>query len=207
MTFRAPTIRDVIVVDSFYSSPETVRDTALRLRYYRAPGNVAAAQSRTPAFSRNVVNRFSELVACDVYFNHAEANFGHFRVELSSDQPRLLVHADREDWAALIHLSLPACIRGGTALLRHRATRLTGPPTDEEASSLGYANAADFDDRVLLRDTLDVHAWDMIGFVPARFNRLLLLRGSIFYHAPWGQFGDSFQTGRLTQHFFFNELR
>lgn len=204
MSFQSPSETEIIIIDDFFADPKRIRSAALALKYYRAPGNVAAAQSRTALFSRGVVDRFSKLVGSSITYDHKEANFGHFRLEVKSDRPRLLVHADHEDWAGLVHLSRPENIEGGTAFLTHKETGLTGPPTNAEAQMLGYEDAAAFDREVLLRDTLNPDAWQLSSLVPAVFNRLLLVRGSIYYHAPWGQFGDCFESGRLTQHFFFN---
>ena len=42
--------------------------------------------------------------------------------------------------------------------------------------------------------------WDQIGELPMRFNRLIVLMAQCF-HASTGIFGDTPESGRLTQHF------
>ncbi len=45
---------------------------------------------------------------------------------------------------------------------------------------------------------------DTIGNV---YNRLIFFRGGLIPHRSNMSFGDSLETGRLTQHFFFNEVK
>jgi hypothetical protein len=48
----------------------------------------------------------------------------------------------------------------------------------------------------------DQSLWEMIGQIPMRYNRVVLLMGQCF-HGSTGIFGHNKESGRLTQHFEF----
>ncbi|MEH2539196.1 DUF6445 family protein [Bradyrhizobium sp. AZCC 1699] len=206
MTTLPPTVRDVLVVDDFYSNAQAVRQLALRLEYFRADQSASAAcQTKQWFISPRLVEKFSELVGHEViYDNYSGAAFGTFRLLREHDVGRMHVHADLHEWAGLVHLSLNENCRGGTGLFRHKETGLTGPPTDPEAKALGFRSAAAFEEEVLLHDTKVPSQWELTHFAAAKFNRLVLFRGSQFYHGYVNVFGKEREDARLTQNFFFN---
>jgi hypothetical protein len=105
----------------------------------------------------------------------------------------------------MVYLSPAAPMDAGTGFFRHRATGRTSPPTDREARELGYADADDFELKVVRRDMADLSCWEMVSHVSPVYNRLVLFRGSELYHAPLRGFGEDPASGRLTHCFFFDE--
>jgi hypothetical protein len=43
-----------------------------------------------------------------------------------------------------------------------------------------------------------------VGHVPIRFNRMVVLKGSVLYHRATSRFGTTVEDGRLLQRYFFN---
>lgn len=198
----------LIIVDNFYSRPDAVRQRALSSKYADItatdyPGFASRLRLETEALER----MFSELVRSELNLDSARFTWGGFRfiTEESGKLPK--VHADVAcDWAGMVYLTPNAPLSAGTAFYRHKETGFDAPPTDREARALGYIDASEFDDRVIHRDKADLSKWEQITCVGPVYNRLILFRGSDFYHAPLGGCGDSAESARLTHIFFFNEM-
>ena len=85
------------------------------------------------------------------------------------------------------------------------------PGVDKQDTAVGATDRWIDSDNVRWRYNLPekVGGWsslltDTIGNV---YNRLVLFRGKVIPHGPnLSGFGDSIETGRLTQHFFFDEV-
>lgn len=130
-----------------------------------------------------------------------EASFGEFRISLKSDLPRFksIFHADPYDISVVVNLRYPEA-KGeevqSTALYRHKQTGAIELPHS-------VAGARKFA-WVINQDTLNRDAWEEIKSISFQDNTAFAYCPRIF-HAPADAFrGETFETGRLTQHFFFN---
>ncbi|MCU7668526.1 hypothetical protein N7978_37260, partial [Bacillus thuringiensis] len=70
----------------------------------------------------------------------------------------------------------------------------------------GCDNIKDFDAKYVMPISKDLNKWDITYEIPIKYNRLVLFKGSKYFHAITDQFGNSIEDGRITQNFFFNEL-
>ncbi|GAB2616513.1 hypothetical protein GCM10027168_56170 [Streptomyces capparidis] len=198
----------VIVVDDFYAKPEAVRAKALSSRFGRIePSEYPGFVSRLVIESRSLEQVFTGLIGAELKVERGRFTWGGFRYITEKSGQSAVVHADTAvDWAGMVYLTPDAPMSAGTAFFRHRPTGLSSPPTDREARALGYADAREFDDRVIRPDRADPSRWEQIARIGPVYNRLILFRGCKHYHAPMGGFGDSPETARLTHMFFVNEL-
>jgi len=197
----------VIIVDDFYTKPHSVRERALTSQYANiSPTDYPGFASKLTLETDSLKKLFSDLVGAELYVDTARFSWGGFRF-ITEESGRLAkVHADvAADWAGMVYLTPDAPMKAGTAFFRHMETGFASPPTDRAARALGFADASEFDDQVVRRDKADLSKWEQITRVGPVFNRLVLFRGSEFYHAPMGGCGDSPDTARLTHIFFFNE--
>lgn len=198
----------IIIVDDFYENPHAVRELAMRSRYANIedtdyPGFASQLVLSNPALR----TRFEAMIGAEIIVDDARFTWGGFRFVTSDSGSRTIVHADAAiDWAAMIYLTPGAPDYAGTGFYRHRPTGLAGPPSDREARALGYADAAEFDDRVIRPDKADPSKWELIEQVAPRFNRLVLFQGGQMYHAPMGGCGADQNDARLTHIFFFNAV-
>ncbi|MBM7771683.1 hypothetical protein JOD54_001887 [Actinokineospora baliensis] len=196
----------VIVVDDFYPKPEVIRRRALESEYAditasRYPGY----QTRVNVESDAIKRTFEALIGAHVQVDRSRFTWGGFRFITSESGRRSRVHADINiDWAGMVYLTENAG-SAGTGFFRHRETGVERPPTDREARALGFADAHEFQQRVVARDDADFAKWELTTSIAPVYNRLILFRGCEFYHAPLGGSGDDFATSRLTHSFFFNE--
>jgi hypothetical protein len=171
-----------IVVDNFYAHPAAVRERALRSQY------ADISPTDYPGFASRMTIDSQSL---------------RFITEKSARGSK--VHADTAvDWAGMVYLTPDAPMSAGTGFFKHTTSGFDTPPTDRQARSLGYCDAAHFDDAVIRQDKADFSKWELIGQVEPVYNRLVLFRGGEQYHAPLGGCGDSPETARLTHIFFFN---
>jgi hypothetical protein len=199
----------VVVADNFYADPDAVRNAALRnsfnsFGHFNYPG----WQSNKFLSSEALWDRFEAIL--QVSLNRSSDRFavGAFRV-INQETGRLVkVHADTiVDWAAMVYLSPSAPADGGTGFFRHKTTGLTGPPTDEQARELGFADRESFERDVIRADMANLDQWELVGSVSPVYNRFVAFRGCEVYHAPLRGWGTTSRDGRMTHSFFFNEAR
>jgi hypothetical protein len=181
-----------IVVDDFYENPDEIVARALALPYIKEqavnyPGVMAHPfQDVSP-----LMERFARLLGgIDLKYRGTQ---GGFRVTTEADLATRtsLVHIDSSDFSAVIHLSQRSA--EGTYFYRHK--RLGLERVDQTDDPL-VAEA-------LQQDTLDLGAWEVIGLVPSKYNRLLLFDGKYFHSGAQRFSGNQLSDGRITQNFFF----
>lgn len=197
----------VIIVDDFYTSPDAVRARALTSEYANIePTDYPGYASRLRLEAASLEQTISSLIGAELNIDSARFTWGGFRFITAASGSAPKVHADvAVDWAGMVYLTPDAPMAAGTALFRHRATGFTGPPSDREARALGFADASEFDDRIIRRDKADLSKWEQIARIGPVYNRLILFRGGECYHAPMGGCGSGPTDARLTHIFFFNE--
>jgi hypothetical protein len=178
---------NLIVIDNFYTSPDTVRQYALQ-QEFNVTGNYPGKRSR-PYLSDDIKNAiaYNMQFAGKItdWFNHNPdaAYSGAFQITTAND--RTWIHSDFHNmWAGVLYLTPNAPVSSGTAFYRHKATgKYRRDPVDYE----GY----------------DYTKWEKFDVIGNKYNRLILFRGDLF-HASLDYFGHDLDTGRLFQTFFFN---
>lgn len=197
----------VIVLDNFYKNPDAVRRFALSLDYEdQSTPNYPGHQSVIPCLSKSIVARLEHEVGAKIDVEQSRGQMGYFRFIFASGKSRLKVHTDMLDWTVVIYLSPNCPPEVGTNLYRHKHTGLIGPPKPDELTELGYQSFEDFEQKVVVADTLNDNAWEITRRIEYRYNRCLLFKANELFHAHSKGYGDRFDNGRLTQNFFFNEL-
>lgn len=176
---------NVIIVDEFYNNVDSVREYALA-QPFDLKGNFPGARTKPylPDDLKASIQYIMRNAGGDITSWIEDAGFtGTFQICTAFD--RTWIHADNfNTWAGVCYLTPDAPLSAGTALYRHKAT---GEFQRKESYHEGY----------------DYTKWDMVDYIANRYNRLVLYRGNLF-HASTNYFGDSQQTGRLFQTFFFN---
>ena len=199
--------REYLVIDNFYKNPLDVRNLAEQAHYGKKgelSKNVPGIESLIPFYSPQIIQKFETAIGAKIQVDLDHNAFGRFRLALEKDQRKTKVHYDNTQWTAVIYLTPDEYCKGGTSFYRHKATGLISPPSAEELSSLGLTQEQ-FDREVVLADSLIENRWEATRLCSMKFNRCVLLRGSQYFHGSDQLFGDSFENGRLTQNFFFNE--
>lgn len=199
-------MKDIIVIDDFYENPLSVRELALKAKYYppqTLSPNYAGMESYHCYYTGALIEKFEKIVGNKIEVDLGRNVFGRFRSSAESRPRSTLVHMDDAEWSAVVYLSLDEDCQGGTAFYKHKETALFGPPDGEGLKKLGLSSLGEFDEKMVRRDSLDESKWERDVFVAMKFNRLLLFRGSERFHG-YPLFNGSPSTARLTQLFFFN---
>lgn len=182
---------NLIVADNFYNDPDPVREFALS-QEFSVRGNYPGL--RTKSFlndsHKEVINSLVSPASGGVtdwlLDENGDGYTGAFQMCTASD--RTWIHSDYNNmWAGVCYLTPNAPISGGTALYMHKRTgeRLSDGKDDHGEDGYDYTK------------------WEVVDRIGNIYNRLVLYPGKLF-HASIDYFGNSFETGRLFQTFFFN---
>lgn len=177
-----------MVIDNFYSNPDSVRAYALS-QEFNVKGNYPGARTKPylPEDVKSAIEFWVHPHSGRVTNWHEESGYtGAFQITTAQD--RTWIHSDHfNGWAAVCYLTPDAPYTGGTGLYRHRASgEFSRTDNDHE----GY----------------DYTKWDLFDRVGNKYNRLIIYRGNLF-HASLDYFGDNLLNGRLFQTFFFSTER
>lgn len=176
--------RTLLIIDDFYTSPDTVRQYALQ-QEYSVRGNFPGVRS-APYLSDDIKSAISHIMNFAGGVTDWLENGGYTGAfQLATCGDRTWIHTDYNNmWAGVLYLTPDAPHTAGTALYRHKATGEHQKVTDDHE---GY----------------DYTKWDQFDTIGNKYNRLVIYRGDLF-HASLDYFGDNLQNGRLFQTFFFN---
>ena len=175
---------NILVVDDFYTDPDSVRSFALQ-QEFGVQGNFPGL--RTASFLTPDVQETIQSVILNVAgevndWNSADGLTGRF--ELATAANRSWIHTDHfNTWAGVLYLTPDPPHTAGTGLFRHRATGATMSHQLPE-----YENQ-------------DMTKWDLVDNIGNKYNRLAMYRSDLF-HTSLDYFCHDLHTGRLFQLFF-----
>ena len=179
-----------LVVDNFYSDPDSVRSFALEKTFNYHPDYHKGKRTDERYLFDGLKEQFEKLVGRKItkWFEHGVN--GVFQYCIESD--KLVYHTDFQNYAGIIFLTPDSPPDSGTSLFRSKITKKM-KVTESEHNTVfdngnGYLNSELF-------ETVDT-----IGNV---YNRLLLF-DSHNIHAASNYFGTDKNNGRLFQLFFFD---
>jgi hypothetical protein len=178
---------ELLVIDNFYENPDIVRNYALS-QDFSVKGNYPGARTNPylPDDVKSCIEYWMAFAGPVTHWFEDQGYTGAF--QLATAQDRTWIHADHHNmWAGVCYLTPDAPYTGGTAFYRHKET---GEFRRSNKDHEGY----------------DYTKWDQFDRVGNKYNRLIIYRGDL-YHASLDYFGNSNETGRLFQTFFFNTER
>ena len=200
----SPPTGSLIIIDNFYNNPLETRQYILT-QEFSVQGNYPGRRTRSFATEelKNWIQKY-------IYpFGHKMTDFkvpkedgsdafsiynGAYQYTTSRD--RSWVHMDgNNNWAGVLFLTPNAPLSSGTGFYRfHDGTR-----TKREMEHRGNKEITD-------HCSQDMTKWELVDRIGNVFNRLILFNSHQF-HMSMDYFGDSLETGRLFQVFFFSTER
>lgn len=189
-------IVDYLVVDDFVSDPVAVRQSALDSGFGTwAPnkGEVGSSLYTGMNFWGDhgpLLRSLSAAVGLPVYPNSM-----FFRVT-NEDTEGAYVHSDREagDYTAIVYLSKHADEGSGTGFFRHKRSGLVCMPSFNELR----ADPQFFDQLKAEMVSGDPEHWELLQFIPGRFNRALVFVAPLFHSRfPKHGYGSTNEDGRM----------
>lgn len=176
--------RTLVVADDFLQEAQALRELALGLDF--SPRQHAGITYHGIGLQEvDLSEAISRVVGFAVHQRMA-----FFRLNLTQDNPSTYIHADgcEAEFAGVLHLTAPACCRGGTAFWKHIPT---GADRADESLSLTQAEQ-------LNRDGHHELLWDLTSVVMMRFNRFITYPANVFHSRyPKETWGATKQDARL----------
>lgn len=180
-----PPIPALVIVDDFYPDPDAMRKFALN-QDFNVEGNYPGLRTRSFA-TPDDKRRFEAILGRNIsYF--PEGYNGSFQI-VTKDR-KSWIHRDLTRFGGIVYLSPNPPANSGTIFYRHRETGLMKSGNAEMEKRLNF-------------DSHDESKWEVIDRIGNKFNRLILFDGFLT-HKSDEYFGDSPETGRLFQTFFFD---
>ena len=178
----------LFIVDAFYQNPDAIREFALQQEYTENIKYYKGLRS-TMAYRTNEMKESFEKIIGEPIVNWDGHGFnGCFQITTAEDPQ--VYHCDMQRWAAMIYLTPGAPFESGTRLHIHKKTWLShgNEPNIGDAFAGGFFDSTKFD---TVADASNV------------FNRLVIMDAK-HIHSAGTYFGNSKETGRLVQLFFFD---
>lgn len=186
-----------IVIDNFLNNPDQLREHCLGLSFE------GVHNPEDDIFYKdvdlNVPDKFRIEIVRKIEFLLGDQitkaiQFLRLRPKDSAYAPHE-VHSDKimGHYTALIYLNPNEQCEGGTAFVEHTSGNLSGHPETEEQIALWE------------KDNSELDKWNLVGFVPMVYNRLVIFRSDLLHYAePIGGFGNTKNNSRLVFTMFFN---
>lgn len=199
-------MENIYIIDDFYDNPDSIRKLALNATYNEFQNsNVAGYESEKSFYSDSHISKFEDLLNSKIIINQEKLIFGKFRYSLKNSVSNTHVHFDRAEWSAIIYLTEDKNCKGGLGIYSNKSTNLQQVPQSlRELNELGYNDLNHFDHNIVMKDTNDIDCWNILEYIPMKYNRMVLFQGSQYFHAITEKFGESINDSRLSHNFFFN---
>lgn len=206
MSYPLSVFERFYIVDDFYTDPDSVRAFALEQeKNNTTDGNYAGVMTQNAFLTQEHIEIFSQLVGHNV--QPSTSFTGKFRFSKSTDTFKQDIHFDPGDnnaaWAGVVYLTPDVKNTDGTIFWKHKRTGLESiPRTIEGIKEHGWNSVGDLK-TFLETEGLDYGYWNKTLTVPYKYNRLVLFRPWMF-HSPGPLFGETLETARMIQTFFWS---
>lgn len=196
------------VVDNFYTRPDDVRNYALsQEKTEKSDGNYAGIMTLNSFLTEEHLSIFEKLLGEKVL--PSTPFTGKFRFTKKGDTYTQDIHFDPGDnncgWAGVVYLTPDVENVDGTVFWKHKQTGLESiPRTIEGIRQYGWNDTNDLKN-FLTTEGVDYSYWDKTLSIPYKYNRLVIFRPWMF-HSPGPSFGETLETSRLVQTFFWSPI-
>jgi hypothetical protein len=181
-------VSSYIVVDNFYKNPDSVREFALSCNFYYHNSHKGKRTETCYRFDE-LKKRFEQIIGKKIINWEKYETNGCFQYCVQGDQ--LVYHIDSQEYAGVLFLTPDAPVKAGTCLLRSIHTKKMIVSSIEEHKI------------VFQNGFFDINQFEVVDVVGNIYNRLVLFNSQNI-HAAMEYFGDTKETGRLFQLFFFD---
>ena len=175
----------IVVIDNFYDDPDSIREFALS-QDFLVKGNYPGM--RTGSFATPLhKSKLEKIMGREINYWPDGYN-GSFQIV--TEDCKSWIHRDNTDYSLIVFLTPDPPPQSGTVFYKHIAT---GAERADEKHT----------EEMLCRDTHTPGAWRITDRIENKYNRAILFNGRLT-HMSDNYFGNSKETGRLFQTFFFN---
>ncbi len=189
---------DCIIVSDFLDNPDKVRDSLIQQKvdFFREEGSYPGSRTifADDGYQKMVNEKLDKILPFKWEMDMDTSTYC-FQLCLEGDES--WIHVDKTKWAGILYLTPDAPLDSGTVIYTENFDSVI-KETNEKVTETG-------DDSLYKSMKHEHEITTVVGNV---YNRLILLRG---YYLPHRSnipgFGDCLENGRLTQVFFFNEVK
>jgi len=176
------------IFDNFYDDPDQVRINVLGRNDWGSYGNYPGIRTGKESYQQSLFlrNFFEDIMGMRINDWNTGANTCFQNTYCWDDT---WIHSDQTDWAGIIYLTPDAPVESGTGFFRHKKT--------------GFDSAQQ--GRINEKEGYNLDNWDKTAEVGNIYNRLVIYNAKLYHRSMLPGFGNSIESGRLTQTFFFNE--
>jgi hypothetical protein len=173
---------NTIIIDDFLDNPDVVRESVLKIDILKKGMYPGVRSDRADDDYASYVQKKIESILNKRILGWEQDSL---QFQLCMEDEKTWLHCDETEWAGILYLTPNAPLEAGTGIFRHKLTQtFTGPNLNIDAK--------------------DETQWELITMIGNVYNRLVLYNGKMFHRSLISGFGNSKETGRLTQVFFFN---
>ena len=188
-----------IIVDNFYSDPDSVRSQALALDY-PLYSNYPGKRSHGP--TDDVYQEAKEKI--ELALGTGISEWEKFLPGATSPRmngcfqscfegARTWVHHDYVPWAGVVYLDPTPNPDSGTGFFKHKSTGIEEYVPSDPKTELNKSWECKF-----------AEYWELVYEVKNQYNRAIIYPGSLYHRSMVPGYGNTIANGRLTQVFFFN---
>ena len=178
-----------LIIDDFLDDPDKIRNFLINNKVaFDVEGNFPGKRSSVVdniSYQDMIIKKIEKILSLRI-----KMKLDSFRFHLCLLGDETWGHIDPTDWAGVLYLTPSAPIESGTLFLE----------SDDQMMEAVRKGSYEGESSVV-----DCNLESAIGNV---YNRMVLFRGSEMPHMGMvGGFGDCVENGRLTQVFYFDEVR
>lgn len=173
---------NTVIIDNFLDKPDVVRNSVLQIEFNRSGQYPGHRSDRADyEYESYVKNKIEQVIDKKI----KEFKLDSFSFQLCLDGEKTWIHMDHDaQWSGVLYLQPDAPIAAGTGIFRHKETKIYKGPSEHIIN--------------------DDNNWELITLIGNVYNRLVLYRANLYHRSLVAGFGNSKETGRLTQVFFFD---
>jgi|TARA_R110000744_G_scaffold75965_2_gene150776 hypothetical protein len=193
VTVNETSLPTLIVIDNFFNDPDSVRDFAMT-RDYVPRGEHGAVGNRTLIHHhfKGVRTHFEKLLGSNIVDGTEIGGWdyqpnGAFQHCMAEDP--FVIHADSQQWAAMVYLTPDAPLKSGTSMYVHKETGIDAIRNQEW--------------NIFKGNFYDDTPFEVVDKIGNKYNRCVLMDARLI-HAASRYFGDAITNDRLFQIYFFN---
>ena len=190
---------DTIVISDFLDNPDMVRQSLIENEvdfFHKEEGGFPGSRTTIPdpSYQKMVDEKLDKILP---FKWKMDMNTSTYCFQLCLEGDNSWIHVDSTKWAGILYLTPDAPKDSGTVVYTEDYDNLLRE-TNEKVRETG--------DKSLYQSMS--HECEITTTVGNVYNRLLLLRGYYLPHkSNISGFGDCLENGRLTQVFFFDEVK
>lgn len=193
VTVKKDSLPTLIVIDDFFNDPDSVRDFAMT-RDFVPRGQHGAVGHRTLVHHHfdGVREHFEKVLGSKILDGKDIGGWdyqpnGTFQHCMAEDP--FVIHADDQQWAAMVYLTPDAPPECGTSMYRHKESGMDAVRKKEW--------------HIFKENFYDATPFELIDKIGNKYNRCVIMDAKLI-HAASQYFGDNINNDRLFQIYFFD---